>query len=236
MASNIAAFTRRIELRAQQLTGEAFRKHHAAVAKRALGEVQREQASRLGAPTPYQRYVDGRAGAAEESVKLYGVIEYTFDLAADVAGWVYEELLRLSPVGPPEGGHYRDDHLIFVDGQQVEDLRNVRAAAEIVFTNTRPYSRKLELGRSFQAPNGIYRVTAASARRRFGNIAEIHFTYRGFISGQVIDPAQAGPTVYAPTRRGARGRFAPGSGAALIGGQHNKRRNRFPVIVIRQRQ
>lgn len=237
MASNVAAFTRRLELHASELTGDAFREMHAKVARRELARVQADQKARRQVAAPFERYVDGRQGAPEDSVKFGGVIEYEFSLGADVAAAVYEELLRISPVGPAEGGHYRDDHWIFVNGVRVADLRSATAADEIIITNTRPYARKIEGGAkerfarrltnrrpglSVQAPNGVYEVTAHAMRRRFGNVARIEFTYRGVISGSVYQPTGA----RAPAR-GTGGRFVPSGGAAS-----NKSDVRFPAIII----
>jgi len=207
MARNLAELQRRIDLRVKNVTGEAFRKLHARVARRELAEVQRAQAAANGLPAPFERFVDGVKGRSEDEVKLYGVISYLFSHAADVAAWIYEQLLRRSPVGPAEGGHYRDDHRILVNGAEVADLRGVKAGDEIAFVNLRPYARKLELGSSMQAPNGIYQVTAKDARTRFRNGPVIEFTYRGF-SGVAVDRSKAG----------------------------NKAAVRYPTIIIRDRR
>lgn len=215
-------FRRTLKLEANGLVGDGFRQHHAAVARQALAEAQAAQRTDLGQPLPFRRIVDGREGASEDAVKLYGVIEYRFSLAADVAGEIYAMILQASPVGPSEGGHYRDDHIVLVNGRQATDLRSVAAGDEIAITNLRPYARKIEGGArersrgrltnrrpglSVQAPNGVYEITANAARRRFGNVADIEFAYRAFAAG----------------------------GAAISGRRGNASGDRYPTIIIRPR-
>lgn len=215
-------FRRTLRLQANGLVGDGFRKHHAAVARRALAEAQAAQTARFGQPLPYRRIVDHREGVSEDAVRLYGVIEYKFSMAADVAGEIYAMILQASPVGPAKGGHYRDDHIILVNGEQVADLRSVQAGDEIAITNLRPYARKIEGGAressrrrltnrrpglSVQAPNGVYEITAHAARQRFGNMAAIEFTYRGFAAG----------------------------GAPISGRKGNVSGDRYPTIIIRPR-
>jgi hypothetical protein len=52
--------------------------------------------------------------------------------------------------------------------------------------NTQPYARKIEKGLSPAAPDGVYEVVAALAKRRFGNIASIKFSYRAPLAGGVL--------------------------------------------------
>lgn len=218
----LARFRQTLKLQANGLVGDGFRKHHAAVARQALAEAQTAQRARFGQPLPFRRLVDHREGVSEDAVKLYGVIEYKFSLAADVAGEIYAMILQASPVGPSEGGHYRDDHIILVNGRQVTDLRDVQAGDEIAITNLRPYARKIEggarersrrrltnrrAGLSVQAPNGVYEITAHAARQRFGNVAEIEFAYRAFAAG----------------------------GKAISGKRGNVSGDRYPTIIIRPR-
>jgi hypothetical protein len=55
-------------------------------------------------------------------------------------------------------------------------------AREWVFVSVAPYARRIERGWSRQAPDGVYQAVAALARRRFGSLAMVQFTYRG-VSG-----------------------------------------------------
>ena len=145
-------------------------------ARRKLAEVQGSN------PRPFKQIVDGREGGALDSVRTGGNIRFLFADIGPVLDWLYEELVIRSPVGPERGQpHYRDVHWLFIDGERVE-VPGVGANAQISgrsiarFVNTRPYAAKIERGFSFQAPDGVYELTAMEAARRFP-FALIEFDY-----------------------------------------------------------
>lgn len=213
-------------------------------AREKLAEAHQQQISRKGTITPHKQYVDGREGAPFDAVKPDGIIFIKFQ----ELGWIVREivaaLMLASPIGPPEHGHYMDDHHVYVNGAkvEVEDLDAIPNDAEVVVVNTRPYARKIEGGRmrrnkaqrqrgetkrrpglSAQAPNGVYEITGDAMRRRFGNLVYIHFTYRG-LAGAAYQPVGA-----RPPKRGAKGRFIS------QGGPRTNADGRFPALVITAR-
>jgi hypothetical protein len=165
------------------------RQYQVAVARQVLAEEQLR-----GFDERPVRIVDRRTNAPVESVRAFGVIEFVSraDLA-DVARWVFAELVRRSPVGPT--GRYQKSHLVFLNRASVGDmeaaLRVYKPGDRIQIVNTQPYARKIE-GRkqskakggaikplSKQAPNGVYRAVYAAARRRFAQRGIFFdFTYR----------------------------------------------------------
>jgi hypothetical protein len=169
------------------------------------------------APAPYTTRVDGREGAPLESVRPGGVIVFTFARLGPVLDWIYEALIDNSPIGPDEGGHYKDDHWLFVNDIRVEAPSadaplDIPAKSTVIFADLRPYSRKLEGGSSIQAPDGVYEQTAGEAHKKFP-WADITFSYRGF---QTETPLNSGSKN--PAHRAAA----------------NRSSNRFPVIIVRQ--
>lgn len=204
----------------QDLTPAAQSKAFADFAREKLTEVQEKNRQALGRVPPHETAVDGRIGVPLESVRPNGTIVFEFELIDDVLLWIAETLLDRSPI---QSGTYRKNHRLFADGVEISigDLlagRAIPAAAEYSFTNVVPYSRKIEIGKTksgrafvVQVPNRIYERTSADARRRFGNVSAINFTYRGFVGGNVIDP------------RGKNRRVGNVSG------------NRFPVITVTSR-
>lgn len=132
--------------------------------------------------------VDGREGAPLESVSPAGVIVAEFELVDDVLAWIGEQLVRHSPVG--KTGLYQRSHTLFADGVEIDVGGVIPAATEYSFLNLVPYARKIELGSSSQAPDGVYQAVAMLARRRFGNIAKIGFSYRTALQGSIIGGAQ----------------------------------------------
>jgi hypothetical protein len=153
-------------------------------------------------------FVDGREGAPLSSVKPDGIIVAEYDLFSDTLAWIGQQLEQNSPVGkPPKGKHpglYRRSHTLFADGLEVEIGTAVPLAQEYVFINTLPYARKIEMGQSSQAPDGVFQAVAVLARKRFGNVARVSFSYRAALSGSIL-----------------RGRAG------------NRSEGRYPAIVVR---
>ncbi len=122
---------------------------------------------------PYQQFVDGREGAALESVKPGGMILFRFNRLGAVLDWIYVQLVGHSPIGKdsPPHLHYFEDHELYINDSRVQtDIGGTidippNAVAKIV--NLRPYARKIEHGLSTQAPDGVYEITAIAASRRF---------------------------------------------------------------------
>ena len=81
-------------------------------------------------------------------------------------------------------GRFAKSHELFADGVDTENPNIAPPAEEYVFLNTQPYARKIERGRSPQAPDGVYQAVATLAQRRFGNIARITFSYREVRGGE----------------------------------------------------
>lgn len=127
--------------------------------------------------------IDGTMDASLTQAKASSVIVVEYDLLVDVLVWIGEQLRQNSPV---KTGRYRDSHALFADGAEIAIGQMVPAAEEYVFINTVPYSRKIELGLSSQAPDGVYQAVASLARRRFGNVAKIDFSYRTALGGSII--------------------------------------------------
>ena len=154
----------------------------AAFARESIEEAKKQNQSVLGVVPPYDIFVDGSKGAALESVRPGGVIVAEFKLLDDVIRFIGAELLRASP---SITGHYKRSHIVFADGGQIDPaVPQTTLAREYVFVNSVPYARKIERGMSPQAPHGVYEVTAAAARRKFGRIAKIEFGFRTLTGGQ----------------------------------------------------
>jgi hypothetical protein len=131
---------------------------------------------------PSRTLVDGRAGASLDSVRPFGEIRFIFLDLGPVLDWIWNELVTHSPIGPERGQpHYFQVHWLIVDGIWVDvseaaEAVRIRANAECMFVNARPYARSLEYGHSVQAPDGVYELTAIAARERFSGAA-ITFSY-----------------------------------------------------------
>jgi hypothetical protein len=162
-------------------------------ARETINEAAEINRRAFGKVSPYQTFVDGRRSETLDRVRPDGMIVAEFDLISHLLGFVSEQLWAHSPV---KTGRYRKSHRIFADGALVGEVaNNTRAlvapggrwtsgmvdAREWVFVSVAPYARRIERGWSPQAPDGVYQAVAALARRRFGQVAKVQFTYRAVI-------------------------------------------------------
>lgn len=206
--ARIGNFTRDVNLLVSRtLSPQARQQIIAKEARRILGEAQAANARVLGAKQEFTQAVDGRLGAPLEGVNPdHGKIVFEFSLLGPLLEWIGEQLVLHSPVLT---GRYRDSHILLADGVEVDVDAGEKApmAETYIFVNTQPYARKIERGLSDQVPDGVFEVVADMARRRFGNIANIKFSYR---------------SLYIPTARTKSERAA-------------ERDSRSPAIVIMPR-
>lgn len=153
-------------------------------AREAIADADGVNRQALGRVPPRETFVDGRKTDLLDGVRPDGVIQVEYDLIEDVFAYIGEQLVKHSPVGdasdrrPGHPGLYMASHVFFADGVEVEPGKPAPVASEYVFTNIQPYARKIERGLSDQAPDGVYESVAKLAQSRFGNIAQIKFSYR----------------------------------------------------------
>jgi hypothetical protein len=205
----------------------------AAFARKGIEEANATNRQILGRDIAPTITVDGVPGAPLETVNPDGgTIIAEWELMVGVIEWIANALLERSPV---ISGAYRRGHTLFVDGDEVPIGEEIPLGDEYAFTNFVPYSRKIEIGKTkagrafvIQVENKIYERTAKDARARFGNQAEIFFTYRGIVGGRQINQL-TGPVTRSRNRKG---RFLSTGGARA----HNKSENRWPTVYVRHRR
>lgn len=166
----------------EEMSPEARSAFLARYAEEQIEEVRMQNAQVIGQVPDYEVAVDGRPGAALETVKPDGVIIAEYDLLMEVFAWIGAQLVTSSP---HRSGRYAASHVFLADGVEVDPAGAVPDATEYVFLNAQPYARKIDRGLSSQAPDGVYQAVAAMATRRFGNIARVYFGYRSLIGGDV---------------------------------------------------
>ena len=157
-------------------------------------------------PTRFTRTVDGRRGAAEDTVKPDGIIVYDYPRMHEIVQVAMNTLFDLSPV---LSGDYRNAHTIYVDGNPVSNIKDWDGTGEIVILNHVPYSRKIELGKMRMRVPGtdhVYEQAEYVLNQRYSNVARISFTYRGIAGGYI-----------------AKGKA------------HGQSDNRWPALVIAER-
>ncbi|OYW68848.1 MAG: hypothetical protein B7Z40_00885 [Bosea sp. 12-68-7] len=151
----------------------------AAFARDRLREAQAQNRRALGREPAFRQTVDGSTGRPLESVNPdRGRIGFEFDLALDVLTFVMDVLRSGSPV---ESGAYRAAHMLFADGVEVRAGEQPPAASEFIFLNPVEYARRIEIGKMRMRLPGtdmVYQRAARAAQRRFGNVAQIRFSFR----------------------------------------------------------
>jgi hypothetical protein len=129
----------------RDLSPKARQEAVAKFARAKLAETQAANTAVLGRAPDYTQTVDGKRGAALETVNPdRGRITFEFEIVTDVLTWIMQTLRDRSPV---VSGAYRDGHRLFADGVEV-DPANVPLASEFSIANLMPYSRKIEVGKT----------------------------------------------------------------------------------------
>lgn len=191
VTTRIEPLDRSVELMVSELLSpEAQGRQIATLTRSILAEAQDVNRQAFGAVPPHETTVDGRANAPLETVRPDGgSIVFAFSLPFDIVPWVYAELVRRSPVGPPPAPAYRENHKLFVDGVEASPVADVPAGREWVFLNPVPYARKIELGTMRVRVPGtskVYQQVEQVAKRRFGAVANVKFTYRAIAGGERV--------------------------------------------------
>ena len=107
----------------------------------------------------------------------------------DVVKFALETLKALSPVGAsgdPHPGLYRDSHMVFIDGHNVDNVDGWKPGQQIAISNPVPYSRIIELGNGkMRAPLYVYWQAEVEVSNRYGNSINSYFTYMPVRFGSV---------------------------------------------------
>jgi hypothetical protein len=221
---------------ARDLSPEAKQRAIAGFARKQLAAAIEQNRQATGEIVPYEQFVDGRRGAALESVNPQnGRIVFRFDVESDrIFVEIADMLVRHAP---RLTGRYADSFRFFAGGRELAVGEAPPRADEYVFVNVQPYARKIERGQSDQAPNGVFQAVAALAKLMFGDVAAIRFSYRSFQEFGIAPyvPSQSGAAARA-RNRGPRGRFAATPRAlpmtAIAAAAAKERQTRTPAIVV----
>lgn len=124
---------------------DRLRKFQVAVAERVL----KARVARGFDPQPLV-VTDGRPRKDYHDVKIFGVIEFARRASmAEAVVWARDRAAEISPVGPSPAGHYRDDHMIMIDGAAIRGdlkakLMAVKPGQTVQMVNPRVYAALIE--------------------------------------------------------------------------------------------
>lgn len=201
--ASAAAFRRQVHAFVDRtLSPEAQSKRLAQIARRELdGLVSAGRASKS-----YRRFVDGREGAAEETVAPapHGRIVYRFNHLGAVVTFALSFLKQRSPAPsgraarPAQGKHgaYRDSFYVGVNGRFILAANfnpdAVSPGAEIVIGNLNAYSRKVDVqlvgleSLAFSVPAGLFDDAVTAIRARYGSLVTVKRVYTMSFPGQYL--------------------------------------------------
>lgn len=182
------SFERVIELAIAAVQPPEIQRLHASIARKGLAD---HLAARGGTPPHVRRIVDGRVGAAEETVKPYGVIRYEFDRMRDGALFALERLRALSP---EDTGAYKTSWFLLYKGKEIEPEALPEDATEVVVINDKPYSRRLAVGRRADGrpfslknvPPGYIELARVAVTQRYGNSLRINASFLLLDGGYIL--------------------------------------------------
>jgi hypothetical protein len=192
----------------KQLGGEVLGKRLADFARRSLAD-----AIATGAGTEnYETFVNGRRGAAEESVTLPGPIVYEFNWWNEILIYTMQFLRKRSPASSPDSPPgrlpYRDRFFVLADGVGVNprQYKTIPNRSEILVSNSAPYHRKVDvqlMGREpirINVPAGIMEDAALAVGTRFAGLIKVKRLYTMSFTGQyeTLRGDRAGSYVHSP--------------------------------------
>ncbi|EHK56903.1 hypothetical protein [Allomesorhizobium alhagi] len=169
------AFERDLRIATAGLEPEAISKELARFARAELAK-----AIAAGASPQYERYVNGRAGAPEESVVAPGPIVYEF------TNWpliINAALAELQKRAPRKSGRFASSFIVIAGGAVVADFKSIPAEGEVIITNFSPTVRKVETGRLGIPRRRLFDGTKNVLARRFGAVARFETRFLDIKSG-----------------------------------------------------
>jgi len=201
LTGGLDTFDRSIKLATQGLDPKQIAVELAAFAKDEL----RTAIASGEASSSYDRYVNGRRGAPEESVIPPGPIVYVFGYWPLIIRAALEELRRRVPV---RSGRYASGFIVMAADAVAQKYSDIPSDAEVVIFNARPYTRKMEVGANRTGAKHFANASQA-VNRQFKGTAVCRELYLNVQAGIHADV----PYLLRGFRRVAaskgRGRFAP---------------------------
>ncbi len=175
-------FARDIQIATAGLSQDAIEAQLAAFAIAELGDViQSGEGTRV-----HTRFVNGREGAAETTVRAPGPIVYQFAWWGDLIRDALAELVKRSP---KRSGRYRNSFIVLANQTPVSDYDNIPGNAEVIIFNAQPYTRKVEVGAmSMSVPPYHFDSANAALRRKYGTKGSFSIMTRFLTIRSGIDP------------------------------------------------
>ncbi|NEV75469.1 hypothetical protein DYI24_00035 [Rhodopseudomonas sp. BR0C11] len=179
--ARISTFARDLQLATAGIAPENIARELAAFAKRELLKAIHEGE----ASDQYDRYVNGRLGAPEESVQPPGPILYVFKYWREIVEFALDTLIERSP---EKSGRYKQSWFVMLPGGgRVQDIDAIPINATVIICNDQPYSRKIDVGHMrMSVPPGVVEDGRKAVLSRYGNIVTAKRTMIPLPNGYVL--------------------------------------------------
>ena len=185
----ISTFAKDLQLATAGIAPENIGKELAAFARSELANaIQEGEGSER-----YERYVNGRLGAQEETVVPPGPILYVLHWWREIVEFALQTAVERSP---EKSGDYKKSWFIMTPGGGVKSFDDIPINSTVVLTNNRPYARKIDVGHMrMTVPPGIVEDVRRAVMARFGNFV---------IAKRTMIPLPGGYVLKGHFRRGYR--------------------------------
>lgn len=178
--ARISTFAKDLQLATAGIAPENIARELAAFARTELARsIQDGEGSER-----YDRYVNGRDGAAEESVIAPGPIVYQFRWWREVLEFALQTLVERSP---EKSGRYKKSWFVMTSGGRVKSFDDIPINADVIICNDQPYSRKIDVGHMrMSVPPGVVEDGRKAVLSRFGNLVTAKRTMIPLPGGYVL--------------------------------------------------
>jgi hypothetical protein len=178
--ARISTFDRDLKLATAGIAPENIAKELAAFARSELANaIQEGEGSER-----YEKYVNGRLGAQEETVVPPGPILYVFHWWREIVEYALQTAVERSP---DDSGRYKRSWFIMTPGGVVKSFDEIPLNATVILTNNQPYSRKIDVGHmQMSVPPGIIEDVKKAVMSRFGNFVTAKRTLIPLPGGYIL--------------------------------------------------
>ncbi len=132
----------------------------------------------------FNRYVNGRLGAREESVVPPGPILYVFQWWREIVEFALQTAVERSP---EKSGDYKKSWFVMTPGGVIKSFDEIPINSVVILTNNQPYARKIDVGHmKMSVPPGVVEDVRKRVMARFGNIVNAKRTMIPLPGGYIL--------------------------------------------------
>ncbi|MHC2251031.1 hypothetical protein [Bradyrhizobium embrapense] len=178
--ARISTFARDLQLATAGIAPENIARELAAFARSELSKAIQEG---VGSER-YDKYVNGRPEADEDTVEPPGPILYVFRWWQEIIELALQAAVDRSP---EKSGDYKKSWFIMTPGGVVANFDTISINSTVILTNNRPYSRKIDVGHMrMSVPPGIIEDVRKMVMARFGNFVTAKRTMITLPGGYIL--------------------------------------------------